>query len=153
MAKKIKPAGNPNIIKLWPTTFLAKRFAHFQKVNPALLELFYAHRERDQRGTQQAYASHDDLLSKYPLHNELNELAEFISQGIVEVAREANRGLWREDEKVRVSITGLWFQISNNHSFHEMHVHGTVPGPGFTTYAPPIAALGRNRTAANNPTG
>jgi len=74
---------------------LAKRFAHYQKVNPALLELVYAHRARDPRGTQGAYASHDDLLSEYPLHDELNELAEFISQGIVEVAREANGGLWK----------------------------------------------------------
>ena len=130
MAKKTKPAGNPNIVKLWPTLFLAKRFAHFQKVNPTLLELFYEHREREQRGTQQAYASHDDLLSKYPLHDGLNELAEFISQGIVEVAREANRGLWRDDEKVRVQITGLWFQISNGYSFHEMHVHGNCSWSG-----------------------
>ena len=34
----------------------------------------------------------------------LNELAEFISQGIVEVASVANKGLWRIGEKVRVSI-------------------------------------------------
>jgi len=31
---------------------LAKRFAYYQKVNPALRELFYAHRKRDPRGTQ-----------------------------------------------------------------------------------------------------
>ena len=97
MAKKTKPAGNPNIIKLWPTLFLAKRFAHFQKVNPALLELFYAHRKREQSGTQQAYASHDDLLSKYPLHDGLNELAEFISQEIAEVA--GTNGENREETK------------------------------------------------------
>ena len=27
MAKKTKSGGNPNIVKLWPTTMLAKRFA------------------------------------------------------------------------------------------------------------------------------
>ncbi|MCP4387016.1 MAG: hypothetical protein GY802_01870, partial [Gammaproteobacteria bacterium] len=96
MAKKPRSDVNPNITQLWPTTILAKRFAHFQKVNPALLELFYQHRDREQRSPQQAYASNDDLLSQYPLHKELNELAEFISKGIVEVATEANRGLWRE---------------------------------------------------------
>ena len=130
MAKKSRNAANPNIVTLWPTTLLTKRFAHYQKVNPALLELFYEHRDRDQRSTQDAYASADDLLSKYPLHRELNELAEFISQGIVEVAKEANRGLWRAGEKVSVNITGLWFQISNNHSFHEMHVHGNCSWSG-----------------------
>ena len=129
MAKKAKPAGNPNIISLWPTTLLAKRFAHYQKINPALLELFYQHRDREKPGSR-AYASRDDLLSQYPLHEELNELARFISQGIVEVAREANKGLWRGDEKVSVNITGLWFQISNDHAFHEMHVHGNCSWSG-----------------------
>ena len=130
MAKKNKTEGNPNIVKLWPTTLLVKRYAHYQKVNPALLELFYQHRERDQRGSQQAYASSDDLLQQYPLHTELNDLAEFISQGIVEVAREANRGLWKSGEKVRVTLSGLWFQISNGHAFHEMHVHGNASWSG-----------------------
>jgi len=130
MAKKPKATGNPNIITLWPTTLLAKRFAHHQKVNPALLELFYKHCERERHGPLQAYASKDDLLSKYPLHEELNELAEFIAEGIVEVAREANAGLWDPREKVRVNITGLWFQISNNHAFHEMHVHGNCSWSG-----------------------
>lgn len=130
MSKKSKPAGNPNIITLWPTTLLAKRFAHYQKVNPALLELFYEHRDREQRAKGHAYASGDDLLEKYPLHQELNELAEFISQGIFEVAKEANPGLWDPREKVRVNITGLWFQISNSHAFHEMHVHGNCSWSG-----------------------
>lgn len=130
MAKKAKSGANPNIVTLWPTTLLVKRYAHYQKVNPPLLELFYQHREREQRNPQQAYASADDLLSKYPLHQELNDLAEFISQGIVEVAKEANQGLWRNDEKVRVTMTGLWFQISNNNSFHEMHVHGNCSWSG-----------------------
>ncbi len=129
MAKKTKQ-DNPNIVKLWSTTLLSKRFAHYQKVNPALLELFYQHRDREQRSPEQAYASRDDLLSRYPLHKELNELADYISESIVEVAREANRGLWREDEKVRVTISGLWFQISNGHSFHEMHVHGNASWSG-----------------------
>ena len=49
MAKKAKSGGNPNIINLWPTTMLVKRYSHYQKVNPALLELFYQHRDREQR--------------------------------------------------------------------------------------------------------
>lgn len=130
MAKKSRQDANPNIVKLWPTTLLVKRFAHYQKVNAALLELFYQHRDREQRSPAQAYASKDDLLNQYPLHEELNELAEFISRGVVEVGREANRGLWRGDEKVSVTLTGLWFQISNGYSFHEMHVHGNCSWSG-----------------------
>ncbi len=83
MAKKPQGTGNPNIFKLWPTTLLARRFAHYQKVNPALLELFYAHYNRDSRAVPGAYASDDDLLACYPLHDELNELAKFISLGVV----------------------------------------------------------------------
>ena len=47
MAKKMKMGGNPNIVNLWPTTMLVKRYGHYQKVNPALLELFYQHRPSD----------------------------------------------------------------------------------------------------------
>lgn len=130
MAKKSRADGNPNIVKLWPTTLLVKRFAHYQKVNPALLELFYQHRDREQRSPEQAYASKDDLLNQYPLHQELGELTEFISKGVVEVATEANRGFWRQGEKVSVTLTGVWFQISNSYSFHDMHVHGNCSWSG-----------------------
>ena len=132
MAKKNKPDtnANPNIVKLWPTTMLVKRFAHYQKVNPALLDLFYKHCERGQRAHMQAYASNDDLLSQYPLNSELGELAQFISAGVAEVAAEANKGLWPPGENVRVNLTGLWFQISNNYAFHEMHVHGNCSWSG-----------------------
>ena len=130
MAKKNKSAGNPNIVQLWPTTMLVKRFSHYQKVNPGLLELFYQHREREQRGSNESYASSDDLLNQYPMHSQLNELAEFLSKGVTEVAREANQGYWRPDEKIRVTLTGLWFQISNGHAFHEMHVHGNASWSG-----------------------
>ncbi|MDJ0778693.1 MAG: putative 2OG-Fe(II) oxygenase [Gammaproteobacteria bacterium] len=131
MAKKPRSDGNPNIVQLWPTTLLVKRFSHYQRVNPALLELFYAHRDREQRDNpQQAYASRDDLLEQYPMNEALGELARFISQGIVEVAQEANRGVWRQGEKISTNLTGLWFQISNGHSFHEMHVHGNCSWSG-----------------------
>lgn len=130
MAKKSKAGENPNIIKLWPTTILAKRFAHHQKVNPQLLELFYQHRQREQRSPGEAYASRDDLLIQYPLHRELNELAEFIEQGIIEVARDANSARWKANEAVRVKMTGLWFQIANGYAFHETHVHGNCSWSG-----------------------
>lgn len=129
MAKN-KDRSNPNIHKLWPTTVLSKRFAHHQKVNPALLDLFYQHRDKEQRSPNQAYASRDDLLSQYPLHTELQDLGEFISGGIYEVAKDANAGLWQANDQVKVNITGLWFQIANNHAFHETHVHGNCSWSG-----------------------
>jgi uncharacterized protein (TIGR02466 family) len=129
MAKN-KKQDNPNIHKLWPTTILKKRFAHHQKVNPALIELFYQHRDKEQRTPKQAYASRDDLLSQYPAHAELEALADFIRAGIYEVANEANAGFWKDDDKVKINLTGLWFQISNGFSFHETHVHGNCSWSG-----------------------
>ena len=129
MAKN-KTRSNPNIVKLWPVTLLVKRFAHYQKVNPPLLDLFYAHRDKEQPGPKQSYASRDDLLEQYPVHSELGELAEFIGDSILEVAKEANAQFWRTDDKVKINITGLWFQIANGHSFHETHVHGNCSWSG-----------------------
>lgn len=66
MAEKPKSEGNPNIVKLWPTTLLVRRFAHYQKVIPAILNLFYRHRNRNQRGSQQLmpfpYAGDEDRV-------------------------------------------------------------------------------------------
>jgi len=59
MAKK-KAQSNPSIQRLWPVFILSKRFAHHQKVNPKLLELFYAHRDKEQRTPSTAYASRDN---------------------------------------------------------------------------------------------
>ena len=153
MAKKPKSGDNPNIVRLWPTTLLVKRFAHYQKVNPALLELFYAHCEREKGGPVQAYASKDDLQQRYPMHTELGELAEFISQGVVEVAREANRGLWRDDDRVRVTLTGLWFQISNGHAFHEVHVHGNASWSGVYYVQAGDSSSGPEPQRAGQPNG
>ena len=142
MAKKIKTEGNPNIVKLWPTTFLVKRYAHYQKVNPALLELFYEHRDREQRNPSRPMPAAMICSASIRCTTELNELAEFISQSIVEVAREANRGLWRS---VRVTLTGLWFQISNGFSFHEMRARNFAHGRACITSVPGDCDTSANR--------
>ena len=129
MAKK-KERGNPNIHKLWPVTILTKRFSHYQQVNPALLKLFYEHRDREQRSPKQAYASRDDLLEQYPVNSDMASLVEFIRDGIFEVASETNAPYWDKKAQIDVKITGLWFQISNGYAFHETHVHGNCSWSG-----------------------
>lgn len=129
MAKN-KTRANPNIHQLWPTTVLSKRFAHHQKVNPALLDLFYQHRENERRASAKSYASNDDLLEKYQEHTELQELANFIRAGVFEIAKEANANCWQQDDKVKINLTGLWFQITNGHAFHETHTHGNCSWSG-----------------------
>jgi uncharacterized protein (TIGR02466 family) len=131
MAKqKQKPKTNSNILALWPTTILSKRFAHHQKVNPVLMDLVYKHRDREQRSPKNSYASKDDLLNQYPLHKELNELADFFREGIFEISKASNQGMWKDSDTVKINMTGLWFQISNGFAFHETHVHGNCSWSG-----------------------
>lgn len=154
MAKnKSKDKANPNIVKLWPTTILVKRFAHYQKVNPVLIELFYKHRDKENRAPGQAYASRDDLLHQYPLHKELGELAEFIREGIFEVAKEANQQEWGESGNISVNITGLWFQIANGHAFHETHVHGNCSWSGVYYVQAGDASASRESHKGHQPNG
>lgn len=154
MAKnKTKDKANPNIVKLWPTTMLVKRFAHYQKVNSILIELFYKHRERENQASSQAYASRDDLLNQYPLHKELGELAEFIRDGIYEVAKEANQQEWGESGNVSVNMTGLWFQIANGHAFHETHVHGNCSWSGVYYVQSGDASTSRESHQGHQPNG
>ncbi len=129
MAKDEKKS-NPNILQLWPTSILSKRFSHYQKVNPKLLELFYAHKKKNQKVPSRTYVSHDRLLGEYQNHEELNELAQFIKDNVYELAAEVNGQYWQQGDSIEVYMTGIWFQISNDYNFHEMHVHGNCSWSG-----------------------
>ena len=131
MAKsKQQNKDNPNLMQLWPTSVLVKRFAHFQKVNPALLALFYDHKQRDQKSSGATYASHDRLLAEYPDNPALKDLAEFIKGSVFELAGEANSHVWRQHDQFDLNMTGIWFQISNDNNFHELHTHGNCSWSG-----------------------
>lgn len=127
---KDKKKGNPNIQKLWPTPILTKRNPHFQKINPSLIELFYAHKEREQKKPEATFVSHDRLLAEYPDHPELGELAKFIKDNVFELAAEVNGQYWGERASIDINLTGIWFQISNDYNFHETHVHGNCSWSG-----------------------
>jgi len=129
MAKKqAKP--NSNIKQLWPTSILVKRFNEYQRVNPALLELFYQHRDNEKRASKQSYVSTDTLLAKYDSHAELQSLAGFIKDSVYEIASEVNAPYWRQGDQINLNLTGLWFQIANGHAFHEVHTHGNCSWSG-----------------------
>ena len=121
---------NPNIHQLWPTSILTKRFADYEQVNPALLELFYQHRDKEQRAPGTSYASSDRLLEKYKNHTELLKLSKFIMDSVFELAKEVNRPYWRGGESINLYLSGLWFQITNNYAFHETHIHGNCSWSG-----------------------
>lgn len=115
---------------LWPTPILTRRYEEHARLNPELLELFYRHREEHPRGRRGSYASDDDLLKLYSDEQCVTELADFIARSVFEIAQEVNKKFWKGIGKVRVDLTGIWFQITNDHAFHETHVHGNCSWSG-----------------------
>lgn len=136
---------------LWPTPILTRRFEEHARINPALLELFYRHREEHRRGRPASYASDDDLLELYSDEGCVTELADFIAKSVFEVAKEVNAQYWREIGKVRVDLTGVWFQISNDYAFHETHVHGNCSWSG--VYYVQAGSAGLKHKGSGQPNG
>ena len=121
---------NPHIQYLWPTPILIKKFGQYQKVNRELLELFYTHRSKHEQKKASGYASRDDLYKLYKDHAALNQLIKFIMDNVFEIASVVNGEFWEKGININVEITGIWFQISNDHAFHETHVHGNCTWSG-----------------------
>lgn len=139
------------IHSLWPTSILTRRCEDHARLNPALLELFYRHREGHPRGRTGSYASDDDLLKQYGGEQCVADLAGFIAESVYEIARTVNADYWRKTGKVRVDLTGVWFQITNNHAFHETHVHGNCSWSG--VYYVQSGAAGRKSRESGQPNG
>lgn len=136
---------------LWPTPVLTRRYGERDRVNPALLELFYRHRDEHPGGASGGYASADNLLELYGDEQCVSDLAKFIAESVFEVARAMNQKFWRDIGKVRVDLTGLWFQITNNHAFHETHVHGNCSWSG--VYYVQAGTAGRKDKGSGQPNG
>ncbi len=128
MAKQ-QPRRNPHISYLWPTPILVRRFGQHQRVNPELAQLFYAYRKRHSPEEPLPYASPDTLMEESN-NDALRQLGRFIGDSVFEVAREVNGPYWGQVQDIRVQLTGLWFQITNHHAFHETHVHGNCSWSG-----------------------
>jgi len=144
-------ASKGEIHYLWPTPILTRRFEEHARINPALLELFYRHREEHRRSRPASYASDDDLLELYHDKSCVTELADFIAKSVFEVAKEVNASYWREIGKVRVDLTGVWFQISNHYAFHETHVHGNCSWSG--VYYVQAGSAGLKHKSSGQPNG
>lgn len=137
--------------QLWPTPVLTRRYEHHERINPALLDLFYRHRAEHQRGKPGSYASDDNLLEVYEGEQCMSELAGFIAESVFELANTVNRDFWRDIGKVRVDLTGVWFQITNNYAFHETHVHGNCSWSG--VYYVQAGSAGQKSRESGQPNG
>lgn len=115
----------------WPVPLAVHRFGRAAEVNPLLARVFGAMRATD--GSAPAtrfYASPDDLLRRIQLP-EFHELVQFIVQSIQTTAQQANAGLWPTGRhNLQLELMGVWFQIQNGATFHDVHTHGNCSWSG-----------------------
>lgn len=115
----------------WPVPLAVHRFGRAAEVNPLLARVFGAMRATD--GSAPAtrfYASPDDLLRRIQLP-EFRELVQFIVQSIQTTAQQANAGLWPTGRhNLQLELMGVWFQIQNGATFHDVHTHGNCSWSG-----------------------
>lgn len=133
MKKTAQKKKNPNLHLLWPTPILVKKFGQHQKVNKELMTLFSAHREKaekDKQAKQAMFVSEDNIFALYKDQAAMQKLVKFIMDGVFEIASEVNGAYWKDVSNVDIQITGLWFQITNEHKFQETHVHGNCSWSG-----------------------
>jgi len=131
MSEKTPDNLNPNIHMLWPTPILRKKYPQHEEVNPPLVKLFYEHRRRHEKDHGPVYSSSDDLLVHYD-DVALNQLFQFISDSVLEIASAMNGELWKRSrsKKMNMNVVGAWFQIQNGLGFHETHNHGNCSWSG-----------------------
>jgi hypothetical protein len=120
-----------DIQMLWPTPILRKRFPQAAEVNPTLVHLFGREREEKGKAGASVYTSADNLLLRYD-EPALNQLFQFISQSVFEIASAMNGEIWKHSrsKKMNMNVVGAWFQIQNGQGFHETHNHGNCSWSG-----------------------
>lgn len=128
----MKHPDNPNVSLHWPVPLLVSRFEAADRVNPKLVELFTAHREKHSKSGKSTYASADDLYKKYEDNEAFMQLAQFIMGGVFEIASTVNGEYWQrmDVQDIKINLSGIWFQITNEYNFHEVHVHGNCSWSG-----------------------
>ena len=120
------------LMSLWSTPLGVHRFAQADEVNSLLVRVFQSMRATDPGANRQAafYASRDDLLLRVRLP-EWEALVGFIVDSVRQTVVLANQGAWPEATPgLQIALRGLWFQISNQGSHHDVHTHGNCSWSG-----------------------
>jgi hypothetical protein len=120
---------------LWPTPIGIHQYARAAGVNQLLLSTFADGRavlER-QRGVEPGgpfFASDDDLLHRVKLP-EWQDFVSFVVSAIGATAAEANAEQWHgQMAGVQVGFQGMWFQVSRDGAYHDIHTHGNCSWSG-----------------------
>lgn len=120
------------MLPLWSTPLGVHHFAQAHEVNPLLVRVFRTMRATDERADPGAafYASRDDLLQRIRLP-EWEQLVRFIVDSIRQTVVLANQGVWPEATPgLQIALRGIWFQIANQGSHHDVHTHGNCSWSG-----------------------
>ena len=124
--------SNACIERLWPVSILSRRFAQYREVNPELIKLLRQYQKehplRGRRGGS-VYSSPDNFAEGNE-NKALLSLEKFIMDNVFALAREVNAPYWKPGLSLQVKLTGLWFQISNDFGFHQVHTHGNCSWSG-----------------------
>jgi hypothetical protein len=124
-------APDPHL-QLWCTPMGMHRWAQAQEVNPLLVRVFRAMRATDSEACSGAafYASRDDLLQRVRLA-EWEQLVAFFVDSLRQTVVLANQAAWPEARPgLHIALRGIWFQITNQGSHHDVHTHGNCSWSG-----------------------
>ncbi len=114
----------------WAVPLAVHRFGRAGEVNPVLSRAFTALRAADSAAPGGFYASPDDLLRRVDL-TEFRLLIEFMAAALQATAEQANAGVWPgERHGLQLEFLGVWFQVQNGESFHDIHTHGNCSWSG-----------------------
>ncbi len=119
---------------LWPTPLGVHRLADAESMNALLVRVFGVLRATQQHARGQApgafFASDDDLLQRIKLQ-EWQGFLRFVVNSLRDTVKAANAGAWPASGiELKVSIAGMWFQVSQRGAFHDMHTHGNCSWSG-----------------------
>ena len=136
----VSPSGAaPGFRSLWPTPLGVHRYAEAAGVNPLLVRVFSALRIAQSQARSQGgepppasafFASDDDLVDRIRLP-EWQGFLRFVVESLRDTVKAANAGVWpAQGLDLRISLDGMWFQMSNGGAFHDVHSHGNCSWSG-----------------------
>jgi len=120
------------LLPLWSTPLGLHHHAQAGAVNGLLARVFRSLRATDPGAPPGAafYASRDDLLQRIQLP-EWDALVRFIVDSLRQTVALANQGVWPEaTPALQIALRGVWFQMSNQGSHHDVHTHGNCSWSG-----------------------
>lgn len=137
---RVSPSSaNPSFRSLWPTPLGVHRYAEAAGVNPLLVRVFSALRIAQSQARSQGgepppasafFASDDDLVDRIRLP-EWQGFLRFVVESLRDTVKAANAGVWpAQGLDLRISLDGMWFQMSNGGAFHDVHSHGNCSWSG-----------------------